>query len=538
MKEKPKRLLLFLEISLVGIVIWYFHAGTAAPPSKVPELAWPDSVHYSIGAWNLAKGNGYSIMLNGERLPPKYPPGTSLLLAIYYSLSGNRREAGIYLMQLMSVLAILFTWLASRKAGGTAGGIAALIGTMTGSSILIYRNMIYSEIPALWAGAFLLFLVVYMKKGWPRALVLGLVAGFAVVIRYSMAILFPPMLLLFMLEKEKPLRNLALFSLASAVPLGLLAWWHMRAFGSPFRTGYSLWLPRMHEGGFPVFSLSYALHGPYIPAGNPPNLAFYLDTLMGGRNFLYAYPVALACLPGLLLLFKGERLEVFCVLSVAVFYAFFSLYFYQEERLLLPAVPFVVLFGVPTLRRLGGLLHMPGLGDILLMILAGLNLIYAYKLVSTVDFEKAPLRNEAARAGTISGIIPEGAVFITGRDILFYSHMLPGRKVLPLGFDQDWVEGIAYREYKRLINPNADFKEFKEWVSRNGKLPPEEAGKTICFPAGALARWLELEISRGRKVFLDEVKTGENLKPLRNFTMKKITIPGLSSCIYEVAKPK
>ncbi len=436
----------------------------------------------------------------------------------------------------MSILAAIFTWLAARRISGPVGGLAALFGILGGSSMSMARNAILSEVPATLACAFLLFIAFSMGKSRKKPFIMGVIAGFALLIRYPLAVLFPALIVFFILEKGKVLENIFFASTGFALPLLLLLWWHWKCFGSPFSTGYSLWLPRFHEGGVPVFSLSYALEGAGIPGGSPPNIPFYLAALAGKGQILYAYPCAAALAAGLYGLFKGDKKVIFCFTVIFLLFLLFSVYFYQEPRLLVPAVPFALLAGVYSTRVMGRVLAGRKLRDALVLILAAANFYYAYNLIAPLDPATVFLDGDTRRAKAIAEAVPKGSVLVTRSDFLFYSHMLPGRRVLPLDLRQEWAEGIAFWEYKRVFGPKASYKDFKAWSSRHESLPVRKSANIVCFPAVFLEDRLKEEVRKGTNVFLDPWPEDPE-KYFKGLKKSRVPLPVQGGGIYKLDEP-
>ncbi len=431
------RILPALAAVLAGAILLWAHLKLDIPAGRIPDYGRPDALFYSIGAENLARGEGYKVFINGRDLPPKFPPGTSLLLAPWYLLTGKGRASGTGAVQLLAFLLGLGVFLAALRRSGPLGGLAALLALEAGLCLAAFRNQIVSEVPAalLLLGVFLLS--TGERPGRARILLAGLLAGFGAWIRYPLAVLLPAPLLALEPWKKKGLSRALLFSAGAALPLLLLLGWQAGAFGSPFRTGYSLWLPGYHQGGRPLFSGTYAFHAPAEGLPGEANLPYYLSLLAGRQSLLLPRPQSLAVLAGILLflwgIFKKKpaplgKPALFVLFSVPAFLVLYGFYFYQEARLLAPLAPILALFGARGARALGGALSSGRgrTGKLLqllpLLILISGNAWFFLRLTSSVPTGAIRFDQETRHAALLRDKVPPGAALVTGRDILFLSH--------------------------------------------------------------------------------------------------------------------
>ena len=142
------RILPALELAFVGLVLLWTHFRLDLPAERIPDYGRPDALFYSIGGENLARGRGYRVIVNGRPIPPKFPPGTSMLLAPWYFLTGKGRASGISAIQLLAHILALATWFLARRRTGPLGGLAALLALEAGLCFAAFRNQAVSEVPA------------------------------------------------------------------------------------------------------------------------------------------------------------------------------------------------------------------------------------------------------------------------------------------------------------------------------------------------------------------------------------------------------
>src|ERR1700722_18237324 len=83
------------------------------PPAQVAELEVdPDSVEYAVAGHRFASTGRYEIVVNGQALPSRYPPGFSVLfLAPVYAFAPGQIGNGIFAVWMAGILAALFAYL-------------------------------------------------------------------------------------------------------------------------------------------------------------------------------------------------------------------------------------------------------------------------------------------------------------------------------------------------------------------------------------------------------------------------------------------
>src|SRR5262249_48864640 len=112
----------------VGLVV-ALAAGTAVRwtrPADVEDLKpRPDALEYEEAARNIVAGEGYSLILDGGRYPPRYPPGFSMLLVPAVWLSGGTYGVGIWVVLAAALAGIGCVWAVRLLAGGPGSAAAA-----------------------------------------------------------------------------------------------------------------------------------------------------------------------------------------------------------------------------------------------------------------------------------------------------------------------------------------------------------------------------------------------------------------------------
>jgi hypothetical protein len=330
---------------MAGLVVALLLAAAVrwTEPERVADLRpRPDALEYEEGARNLASGRGYVLMLGADAVPPRYPPGFSALLAPVVGAFPGRPGVGVWVVLATALIAIAGTWRLGLAAGGPAVAAAAALLIALSPLHARWSRAVMSDVPATACIAWLGVAVLGCLRGPARSgwwLGLGVAAGLASAVRVSALDVVPAALVLLAVDRrlagsERARRAVAL---AGGVAVGLLPQLVGNAlrFGSPLATGYDYW-----EGA--SFGTAYVF-GPAF-GGETGNLPYYLG-LLGGAGRLYPWPIALLVAAGLVRLVRQEgeprRVAVLALGVTAIVLARQLPFFWQSERFLLPALPFL-----------------------------------------------------------------------------------------------------------------------------------------------------------------------------------------------------
>src|SRR5262249_9173507 len=99
-----------------------------ALPGDVEDLKpRPDALEYEEAARNLAAGEGYALILDGGKYPPRSPPGFSLLLVPAMWLSGGQYGTGIWVVLAAALAGIGSVWAIGLVTGGPASAVTAAL---------------------------------------------------------------------------------------------------------------------------------------------------------------------------------------------------------------------------------------------------------------------------------------------------------------------------------------------------------------------------------------------------------------------------
>lgn len=335
---------------------------------------------------DYAEGNDIAIAPDGTWYSDR-PPGTAVAAAVFYAAgrvlpappavlpskhdAANPALAYVMLLPVLAgaaAVALLYALMRELGVGRSAAVVAGLLFGL-GTAHWKYSTVLFSH--AL--SGFLIVLVVYLailtvrrRRGWPWYAVMGLAAGYSVLVEYS-NVLFVALVGLYLLWGLRPFVwretavRLGAFVLGGLPAALFLAYYNTVNFGAPFTTSYT-------------YAVNYPWAAQFATTFSWPLLPGLVALLVWGegggwcnptcynQGLLLLSPVVLVALPGWVVYFRRERREAF--LTTAVFLAYLLLFakhytshgFTADGRYL---VPFLGLTAVPTGFTLDWLLR-PG----------------------------------------------------------------------------------------------------------------------------------------------------------------------------------
>ena len=320
-------------------------------PFSVSSQPFPDAHEYLNAAYRLAHGQGYTTTVRDSVYsphvrqavnPPRYPPGTSLVLAPFALLGSYPGNVELGSRLIVIGLVVVTGWAGYSIGGWYAALISGLV--IAVSPFARLNTHIVMSDPL---GALLVVVCVPLMRvrgTWATYLV-GFLAGFGVVVRDSGLIVV--VCLLIVAQGKGRLR----VALGAVGPIVGLALYNRSTFGAPWASGYSYWL-----GPFREYSLSYVFKHPWPtvnvglyqsslslfhlaaqsstgPIGPLPNLVFYPLILLG---FSTVYGVPGLTLIGLVTAIRSwKRPQArFTVLVACGSVVFYIPNFGQDTRLL------------------------------------------------------------------------------------------------------------------------------------------------------------------------------------------------------------
>src|SRR5262249_36247139 len=233
----------------LGLVI-ALAAGTAVrwtPPGDVEDLRpRPDALEYEEGARNLAAGDGYCLIMDGGRYPPRYPPGFSMLMVPAMWLTAGRHGAGIWTVLASALAGIACVWAIGFLVGGPASAFAGGLLLALAPLHVRWSRAVMSDVPtATVAAGLALGGLLCRRRGAWAWFALGVAAGLAALLRPTCTLRVLPIAAMLLVEYgagSAAARRVA--ALAIGVTVGLLpvASYDLQRFGSPLASGYEYWV--------------------------------------------------------------------------------------------------------------------------------------------------------------------------------------------------------------------------------------------------------------------------------------------------------
>ena len=359
----------------LAVVLAAFAVGWVlkTPPRPLSQQPGPDAIEYADGGWQLGHGHGYVTFFDEHKnafgttpRPPRYPFGTAVALAPFSAVvHGFPRgpQLGARVITVLFVLAMIAAaWLIG---GPLAAAIVALLISFSPFTEVSATIILSDALAALLTVCILIALTV--GRGWRTAVVAGGLAGALICVRLLGVVSLPAVMV------ALTGRRRVIAALAAAPFVGALGLYQWQTFGSPFRTGYSYWVP-----GLKNFSLSYLHHtdqgdGPFVyqdklnghllgfvcpcgvggPMSKLSNLAFYPSVL---ADLFWVFAPPLTGLIGLwqVVVSRTTPAARFALVTVVCNAVLVCFYFYTAARFLAPAASLLTVYASVALARLLG----------------------------------------------------------------------------------------------------------------------------------------------------------------------------------------
>lgn len=326
---------LALVLAVAGFVRW-------SPPATVADLRpRPDALEYEEAARNLAAGNGYALEIEGQRYPPRYPPGFALLMAPVLRVAGDAPGTGIWVVWASALVAVACTAALAWLAAGPVAAVGAALLLALLPMHVSWSRAVMSDVPAsALVAALALWTMGALGRSQQRVaewLALGVALGLAAAVRESCVLMIAPIAGALALRGRASVRSVA--AVAAGVVVGLLPLlgYRLVRFGSPFADGYAYWVTFAHHG------VRY-LFGPPAAGGREPNVFFYLRQL-AGFGTLYPWPVTLLVGAGVVSAVRRpgpvRTLALVAGGYVVAALALYVPFYWQWDRFLVPVLPLV-----------------------------------------------------------------------------------------------------------------------------------------------------------------------------------------------------
>jgi hypothetical protein len=393
-----------------------------------------DALEYEEVGRNIARGEGFALLIGNRKYRPAHPVGLPMLLAGYFLFADEGPGSGIRVILVCSLAAIAGTWWMGRVAGGGASAVVATLLLALAPLHVQLSRAVMSDVPASAAIA--------LVGAWSlRALSrrtslltwgsLGAASGVAAAIRQANVLIVVPIAVMATIEADTTrdrLRRLGALGLGTMLGLAPALAYAAVAFGAPWRDGLALWVPGAHFGwDIPRFRPEGAAQ---------PNWRFY-GSMLAGFGELYSPAasllLALGIVVGMRLGGAARHLVVFALGVVCVTLAAYLPFFTQSSR-----------YAIAMLPPLAGVAALPfaaraprwasAVGAALLAATLTSPTATRRPLYRTPD---KPSGETAALQNMATKIEPNAAVLAHANTMLFERIVRPGgdRVWIPLGLD-------------------------------------------------------------------------------------------------------
>ncbi len=442
----------------------------------VELMPWPDGVEYAAQAVNLDSGLGPVLHFGGYSYPSRYTEGYPLILAVAWPLVGHHVRRLFVVTMAMGLVAIAAMYLLALWLFGRASAAAAAIILSLSPVFLTYSTLVLSDVPTLavttLAAVALAAVSSREERGAAKSstdliawAILGLLAGFGVMIRPTNVTILAGLLLCLALAPWRGFRALApaltAFGAAFILPIIVQMYENAIHLGSPFASGYSWWVPEAYGSGAHTFSVAY-LFGATMPRNPYGNIPIYvsailgLDGLLGDRGdlrfFMYPFAAATFALIGIVTALRNgssrttRRVVLFGVGYLAALLALYSIYLFTDVAFILPGA-FILFAGAGYGVAIANRCMRSALGDQKRTAMAktiGAAVIALDVLLAVSLLTEAAARIAANPASstmvpalqTLDRSLPRDAVVVTNVSLQFFDLYVNGRgrDVVPLNY--------------------------------------------------------------------------------------------------------
>ncbi|MBN2300900.1 MAG: glycosyltransferase family 39 protein, partial [Lentisphaerae bacterium] len=454
-----------------------------------------DSTEYAIAAYHFATAGQYSIKIDGQQLPPRYPPWFSvLLLAPVYLITGGGIGTGIFAVTVMGILGILAATYLGRQVAGAVGGILSATSVVSLSLYREYSAHIMTDVPCAALIPVTCALFLHVRRSRSNRLNVYLLAGFLAAVCASLrpvsgAVILP---FLYHTSQLRPFRSTITKTVCLLFPLFALSvasmLYNLQVFGSPFRSGYNYWCAVPYDYPNLVFSIRYlsANSAAFLASGAPAlilvaTVLFLLCKKRKNEERRVALQAA------------GD-IALFGILSSGPIILFHSAYFFPDARFFLPVLCI-------TAVLCGSLLAvvLPHISRSALLVAEMLLLVIAIAVRCAMP-EHLPIQRIAA--DNICSYTPNDALIISSINPVYLEFMVgtgTNRKVIPFSRSVEYASKLLVSE--RIAHPHPLPSHWSDHRCRG--LIKSGAKEVIPFVATENMEAIAAAVRNGQSVYLN-----------------------------------
>ena len=484
--------LVFLLINLAIAFIILFRTAYNASDFEI----FPDSVEYAVAASRLVTDQSYTIVMDGQSWPPRYPPWFSMLvIAPAYLLFGDEPGNAIFPILFASLLGIAAAFVIGYQVNGLICGVSASLALLVVSLYRVLSKCVMTDVPciALLLIACLLYVRLKIVSSHSRApyLLAGILSGLCAAFRPVYASVALPFLWLVMrnISKKHTFQQIALVAIPGMFFVALTMGYNNAVFGTPMRTGYHFWCPVPYDQLGMTFSLSYVtLNLKTMLQSCLPVLVFAILLLIFLDKLRHQKLIGGSVKKSM------ESLFEFTIITCVPMVIFHLLYFYPSRRFFLPINSLLaIIFGIMIGIGMHKLSHR-ALASIQLIILVG-------ALILRFVFPDSPPTRRIA-ADNINRYTPEDALIISAIDPVYLEFMtcrFSQRRILPISRRVEYASKLVAWKKASDLNP----KPTAWWDHRCEGLARANAKEVIPYVADGEEDRLFLALSDGVPIYLD-----------------------------------
>ena len=462
----------------------------AQSPYAASNCRVSDAAEYLAAARRFYHHGTPDLPIAGGALPTRFPIWFSvLILSPAYFLFGPELGNPIAAVTALALLGAAAAYAAAARIGGTAGGLTAGLLLLLNPAYRFFGREVLTDVPAA-------ALVVVLSAAWSseernrasHAASVGMLAALSAALRPLTALVLLPFYWRLLAEKPPHRRRQALLLTLPLVVLGLAsAVYRAKTFGSPFRSGYQLWMAVPYDYASLAFSIRY-LPGNLVKAAEHTAVVPYLLLLA----VLYAArkpPAGSVDAGAAVLLKEYARFVALACVPIACAYL---VYFYFSSRFYLPLdAPLAVLAGALTGLVLRDRVPQRSLFVLMLVLVCTL----AVQRAAKGPAAGGP-RDDAER---IAAAVPPGASVVSAINPVYLQELLgPARTVVPLSRRVEYAGKLL--AWRKIEPPPV----LPEWSDHRAPFliegGAEEAFKDVA--AESIGR-LKQAMQSGKKVYLD-----------------------------------